>query len=380
MEYDDERNEFLNPDEIEDDFSNDDLFNISSWGADMSLREIITSYKEDDIIKPELQRKYVWDKKEASRFIESILLGLPVPSIFLAKASNGQQLIVDGYQRIKTVCDFFDGIWSKDETPFKLTNSERINKRWRDRSYQALDEEDKRRFKTYTIHAIIFEQKKPSDDSGLYQIFERINTSGKTLNAQEIRNCVYQGKMNSLLFSLNKNEKWRALFGEDKENPRMLDIEFILRFFTLSQSAIINSDKSSISLKKSMNDFMVSVSKEPDGFFEELKGRFERTISFVHDNFSGDAFCNLQNDLSTIRKKFYPTVFDSLMIATEIALNRGYSSNINLEESRIRLLKDEHYRNSIVQGTMQIANIKNRISLVLSEIYGMQLNIEGSHE
>lgn len=71
--------------EINDEYSNDDLFNITSWGADPSFRELITMYDEGELQKPELQRKYVWEKPEASRFIESLLLGLPVPSIFLAE-------------------------------------------------------------------------------------------------------------------------------------------------------------------------------------------------------------------------------------------------------------------------------------------------------
>ena len=69
--------------EMEDDYSDDSLFNISSWGADLSFRELVSMYNDNELVKPELQRKYVWDKIEASRFIESILLGLPVPSIFL---------------------------------------------------------------------------------------------------------------------------------------------------------------------------------------------------------------------------------------------------------------------------------------------------------
>ena len=85
-------------------YSDDSLFNINSWGADMSFRELITMYEEDELVKPELQRKYVWSKDEASRFIDSILLGLPVPSIFLAKVGE-QRLIIDGYQRILTVYD-----------------------------------------------------------------------------------------------------------------------------------------------------------------------------------------------------------------------------------------------------------------------------------
>lgn len=87
--------------EMEDDYSDDSLFNISSWGADLSFRELVSMYNDNELVKPELQRKYVWDKIEASRFIESILLGLPVPSIFLAQ-SGSQKLIVDGYQRISS--------------------------------------------------------------------------------------------------------------------------------------------------------------------------------------------------------------------------------------------------------------------------------------
>ena len=99
--------------EIEDDYSDDSLFNISSWGADLSFRELVSMYNDNELVKPELQRKYVWDKIEASRFIESILLGLPVPSIFLAQ-SGSQKLIVDGYQRIMTVYDYIRGIFTTD--------------------------------------------------------------------------------------------------------------------------------------------------------------------------------------------------------------------------------------------------------------------------
>lgn len=113
------------PSEIEDDYSDDSLFNISSWGADLSFRELVSMYEEDELVKPELQRKYVWDKVEASRFIESILLGLPVPSIFLAQ-SGSQKLIVDGYQRIMTVYDYMRGIFAADKKVFRLSNSEKL--------------------------------------------------------------------------------------------------------------------------------------------------------------------------------------------------------------------------------------------------------------
>lgn len=114
--------------EVNEEYSNDDLFNINSWGADPSVRELIIQYKEGDIEKPELQRKYVWTKKAASRFIESLLLGLPVPSIFFANVeTTGKRLIIDGYQRIRTLVDFIsDGVWHGDDTVFRLYNT-----RWR---------------------------------------------------------------------------------------------------------------------------------------------------------------------------------------------------------------------------------------------------------
>lgn len=245
--------------EKEDEFSNDDLFNIQSWGADPSVRELISQYEDGDIIKPELQRNYVWDKKEASRFIESLLLGLPIPSIFLANMAEDKRLIIDGYQRLTTLVDYISkGTWKDTDEPFRLYNSPLINERWRNKTYKELTESDKRRLRLYSIHAIIFEQKTPNNDSGLYQVFERINTSGKTLNAQEIRNCVYQGDMNTLLFSLNKNEKWRKLYGNVRPDERMLDMELILRFFAMCTPTVYNTQKSYVSLKQTLNKYLSS--------------------------------------------------------------------------------------------------------------------------
>ena len=158
-------------------YSDDSLFNISSFGTDISFRELITMYDEGDLEKPEMQRRYVWQKQEASRFIDSILLGLPVPSIFLAKNNEEKRLIVDGYQRIMTVYDFVKkGIFGGDGKSFSLSNTESINKKWRGKTFAELKPEEQRKIKNSPIHAIIFEQKEPKDDTGMYQIFERINT------------------------------------------------------------------------------------------------------------------------------------------------------------------------------------------------------------
>lgn len=370
-----ERIELIEEEQNED-FSNDDLFNITSWGADPSVRELILQYKDGDIEKPELQRKYVWKKKDASRFIESLLLGLPVPSIFLANIEqSGKRLIIDGYQRIRTLYDYIEeGVWHGDNSEFKLINSNIINERWRGKSFVDLSEDDKRRIKNYTIHAIVFEQKHPSNDSGLFQVFERINTSGTSLNDQEIRNCVYQGTMNTLLFDVNKHDKWRILYGEEEEDSRMLDLELILRFYALNCENVYNSDKNKIILKQTLNKYMQDNMHASDDFINEKKNEFYSTIDFIYANFGEEAFFNLQNDLTKIRRRLYPTVFDSIMIATSIALKRGYNYNgENLKDKRIELLKDEKFRGCISQGTMKVDNIHTRISLALNFLYGMEL-------
>ena len=362
------------PEETEQESSNDDLFNITSWGADPSVRELITQYQEGDIEKPELQRKYVWTTKAASRFIESLLLGLPVPSIFLANLESGKRLIIDGYQRIRTLVDFIDeGIWGGDETVFRLSNTDLINKRWRGKSFKELDEDDKRRLRNYSLHAIIFEQKHPQNDSGLYQVFERINTSGTPLNDQEIRNCVYQGSLNTLLFQLNENPIWRE-FNNGPVDTRMRDIELILRFFTLNQPAVYRSEENVITLKHVLNKYMSDNASASATLLDSLKALFERVISFIYEHFGVEAFFNLQNDLEKMRRRLYPTVYDSIMIATSIALSQGYvvEGGIDMKQRRIELLKDPDYRNSITQGTMRVENIKMRISKALSILYQIE--------
>lgn len=364
------------PEEINDAYSNDDLYNINSWGADLSFRELITMYDEDELLKPELQRYYVWDKPEASRFIESILLGLPVPSIFLANTSDNKKLIIDGYQRIMTVFDYVKkGIWRKDGKTFKLSNTDKINERYRGKAFSELPEQDQRRLRSTTIHAIVFEQKAPNDnDTSLYQVFERINTGGRALMPQEIRNCVNQGPFNDLLFELNKNTNWRTLFGKKLVDPRMRDMEFILRFLALDTEFIKNNQSSNISLKKYLNEFMGSENSQNMAIIEERKAKFDYVMNFIIENIGENAFYNITaGDDTKIRKRFYPTIFDSICPAIAIA-HRHFGENIpteNLEEKRLALLKDEEYKTFISEGTMQISHIHGRINKALNYLFGI---------
>lgn len=369
MSYQDEIIEVLES-EKDDGYSDDSLFNISSWGADLSFRELCTMYEENELLKPELQRKYVWDRMEASRFIESILMGLPVPSIFLAQ-SGSDKLIVDGYQRIMTVYDYIKGVFSADGKIFRLSNSEKINYRWRNKSFKELTNEDQRKIKSTTIHAIVFEQKKPENsDTSLYQIFERINTSGRTLTAQEIRNCVYQGSFNTLLFELNKNEAWRALFGSKDEDQRMRDIEFILRFFVMKSDNVQKSQLNQISLKKSLNEFMAEVQNADGEVINKLRCEFVETMALVYKTLGENAFRNYVNGKYT--KKFHPAIFDAISVAFCYIQNNGLNVKSNANELHSQLLVSDQFKNVSTVRTTDVKNITERVQLAL-ECFGEKL-------
>lgn len=359
-------------------YSDDSLFNITSFGTDMTFRELITMYEEGDLEKPEMQRKYVWDKNEASRFIDSILLGLPVPSIFLAKTDDEKRLIVDGYQRIMTVYDYVKrGIFGGDGKSFSLSNSDIINTRWRGKTFQELQPEEQRKIRNSPIHAIVFEQKEPKDDTGMYQIFERINTSGRSLKPQEIRNCVYHGKFNKLLLELNKYEAWRDLFKNSEEDSRMSDVELILRMFAF---AYLPKQKESaqkqINLVKYLNIFMKR-NEDLDVISEnELQTQFQEILDFFNDVFDGNFFRNGKKDDSGIifSKKVNPAIVDAVYSATKyIREIKGLDNyrKLNMVERYEKLIGDDLFQDAISKRTTNIEKIKIRMNKATEILYGV---------
>ena len=363
-----------NIDSIDADTSNDDLFNITSWGADMSFRELISMYEDNELLKPELQRKYVWEKSEASRFIESVLLGLPIPSIFLANTPDNNKLIIDGYQRIMTIHDYVKrGIFSKDGKAFKLTNTDKINYRWRGKSYNELSDFDQKKIRSTTIHAIIFEQKQPRDnDSSLFQIFERINTSGKVLKPQEIRNCIFQGNFNSLLFELNQDQDWRFLYGVDMEDSRMLDLEFILRFFALGSTEMKNSVSNQISLKFFLNKYMGEKANNSPEIIQSHRIEFRKVMRFLRTNLGIKSFRNVGAS-GNYQTKFNPTIFDSVAIATSYAI-KHLGDNFqpeNLDNKHLQLLQDTDFKEFTTTRTTNVSHINGRIRIACRTLYNL---------
>jgi hypothetical protein len=158
-------------------------FKITSYGADMTAFELTHRLGRDLIIPPAFQRKYVWRIKQASRFIESLLMGLPVPGIFLFKDQKiRKQLLVDGLQRLESVHRYknkkFEG------KLFKLTE---VAEPWSGKTWDELSSEDQDTIDQSVIHATIFQQDFPKErDRSIYEVFERINTGGMRLSPPEI--------------------------------------------------------------------------------------------------------------------------------------------------------------------------------------------------
>ena len=359
------------------DYSDDSLFNINSWGADLSFRELIMMYDDDELIKPELQRKYVWSKEEASKFIDSLLLGLPVPSIFLAKIGD-QKLIIDGYQRLMTVYDYVKGTFSGNNSIFKLTNSSAIHQRWRGKAFMQLPKDEQRRIQSTTIHAIIFEQKHPANDSGMYKIFERINTSGRNLKPQEIRNCVYHGKLNTALMQVNNYPSWRSLWGPTCDT-RMTDIEFILRFMTMNSLVLNGSDSKQISLKKELNLFMATNAEAETEKIEAYISEFKLVSDTIWSTLGKNAFRNLtkittKNPVQKFSRAIHPAIFDAVAVATAQVLRSGNMEAIKkCDESNYKiLLNNPEFIDCISVRTTNIDKIFRRVELACNTLFGVK--------
>ena len=201
---------------------------ITSYGADMPVDSLVDRFERDDIFIPPFQRKFVWNRNQASRFVESLLLGLPVPGIFLFREPDTRKLmVVDGQQRIVTLSSFYGGVL--DGRKFTLS---KVSPEFQGKAYADLDDGDRRVLNDAIVHATIFVQDEPTDDRGsVYSVFERLNTGGSVLQPQEIRSCVYRGPLIDLLGELAKDDDWCSLWGPPSDRKK--DEEVILRFLAL---------------------------------------------------------------------------------------------------------------------------------------------------
>jgi hypothetical protein len=191
-----------------------------------------------DIVVPKYQRKYVWSINQASLLVESFLLGLPVPPIFLYVTDDNKYEVIDGQQRLLSMMYFLEGYFGEPDKrgkrqTFRLTGLSNKSP-FRLKNFTELEEKHQRKLRASVLRAVNIRQLDPKkNNTSVFHIFERLNTGGTTLKPQEIRNAVFSGNIVPGLRELNRNSGWRKIIGNKVEDKFQRDVELILRLFAL---------------------------------------------------------------------------------------------------------------------------------------------------
>lgn len=361
-QYDEEFEEIES--EIEDSQSSGLIkYEISTYPADYTLEVLCSKWRKGDIIIPNFQRKFVWKVNQSSKLIESFMLGLPVPPIFLYIDKKTNNLVIDGQQRLKSIFYFLGepGVNELDENEqkmvsFKLKGLSELSP-WYEKSYYEFSNEDKNKLNDSILRAIIVKQLNPNDNTSIYHIFERLNTGGTLLNNQEVRNCVYSGPFNDSLLRLNKNSTWRKVFTRSVEDNRQKDVELILRFFALYDNLV--------NYKKPMKDFLSS-------YIGDEKVRFMNNIDIqsreeVFINTIDSVIRNLGEKPFHVRNGLNSSVCDSVMIAFSKHLN---NVPLNIKKRYEKLCNDSNYIYYTSKATNDVSSVKKRIEYAERFLFG----------
>jgi len=335
-------------------------YSITAYGADYPVDGLVKRLRSNDILIPTFdpdvsvdedhrgfQRQFIWTKTQCDRFIDSLLLGFPVPGIFLVKRDDGKLLVLDGQQRLRTLLAFYSGTLRNE--PYQL---EKVQVRYLGKTYESLDTEDRRRLDDSIIHATIVRQDEPSDDqSSIYLIFERLNTGGTALQPQEIRVALHREGLISLIRDLNDLASWRKLYG--RKSPRLKDQELILRFFAMLFW--------SGNYERPMKDFLNRYLDKNEHFklqkSDDLKSIFTNTSKTISSCLGARAL-RLKNAINA-------AVLDSVMVgvASRLIAKESEPTKAKLKAAHSALLANESFLGAVTRATADEESVKTRLRL-----------------
>jgi hypothetical protein len=258
---------------------------VSYSGTDFDVEGLVRRLDRGDIVVPTFgepdenletagfQRNFVWRRPQMDRFIESLLLGYPIPGIFFVQQTDKRYLVLDGHQRLRTLGDFYGGVHRGRE--FALDN---VADRFKNLTYNTLSAEQRRTLdNTFLQATIVKTDGSPDSLDAVYQVFERLNSGGTQLTAHEIRVALYAGPFIEFLTDLNRQAPWRQLYGP--ESPRLRDQELVLRIVALYASPGTYRRP----LKKYLNDFAALHRNMDHLDAEAIRGRFTTTARLLQD-------------------------------------------------------------------------------------------------
>lgn len=364
-------------------------YDISVIPNDFNVMTINSLIESGVISMPAFQRNYVWDRKRASRFIESLILGLPVPQIFLYQMDRNKYSVIDGQQRLLTMYFFVkqrfprsgkrtflrrvfdqngnipDNILADNDyfQDFKLQFAKQENGAQHplnNKKYHTLDVSQRSSFDLMPIRCMSIRQNKPEDTGSIYEIFSRLNTGGLNLSPQEIRGCLYTSPFYNMLYALNSNKKWRALVGKAEEDDKFRDVEVLLRSFAL----LYNEKDYTGSMVQFLNRFSKEAQKFSEAETEKCKNVFNAFLDICE---SIDP-----KEFLTKTGSFNVSLFDSVFVAiAERILSNGVDSSAINPRAFEALKNDDGFKMAITHSTSHVDSVKTRLHLTRKYLYGI---------
>lgn len=332
---------------------------------DMSFGEIMNIYEDGDlIISPEYQRAYRWRDYQKTRFIESILLGIPVPPIFVAEDDDGKWELVDGLQRISTILSFF-GILKNDYSKknyFKLCETDLTKNLLNNIDINNLPIKLKLTIKRAVCRIEILRWDSKFDMR--YELFNRLNTGSSPLREQEIRNCVLGGSLNNLLIELAKNNNFIIIMNpSDKQKEEMFLEEMVLRYFTIKlnyKELYITKD-----IKHYLTSFMEDVNSDDINFdYEKEKNDFIKIVDFFTKY-------KINKPFKSDKGRFSASIYETMMIvAFNIIKNDKNNKSITFKDMKNKIIKDNNFNKYAGDKTSQKNRLKykmKRVEEILNE-------------
>ena len=331
-------------------------YDISYYPSDMTLRVYLDKWIDKQLVVPDFQRKYIWDMVQASKLIESFLIGIPVPGVFLYKEHGTNKLqVVDGQQRIESVVRYFKGRF--DDRIFRLKN---VRSSWEGKTYDELSKADQYQLQDSVLRATVIQQLSPEDNSSIYHIFERLNTGGVKLSSMEIRKCVYAGNTFKLLEEMNKLTKWRDLIGKPKLDKRLRDVELVLRILALAE----NWSAYEKPMKSFLNSFMIAKrilnEKELSTYTSRLRKNFETACTLALNEIGERPF--------HLRGRLNLGVMDSTM---STILRNVSTKNKSIKTGFDKMLNDKTFIEAVTYNTSDATAVDTRFKLAHKYLFNL---------
>ena len=248
------------------------------------LKRKSESGRKEIIIDPDFQRLFVWGSKEKSELIESILMGIPLPVLYLFEQNDGKLQVVDGRQRLTAIFQYMNNEFALSD--LKILPEEK-GKKFSDLSpmMQGIIED---------FQMTVYKIQPPTPENVKFDIFDRVNRGGKKLNHQEMRNALHQGKSTELLRELSESEEFHRATGDAVKPERMKDRYIILRFLAFLMYYEKWNEIRNIEYKSDIDDFLAKIMDSINEFTEDridsLKQIFRRSMKNCYDVLGEDAF------------------------------------------------------------------------------------------